>query len=117
PGVTMLNHTHDSDHNRSVLTFVGTAQSLKQAVQVLYEQALPAIDLTKHQGAHPRLGAVDVVPFIPIRNATAADCVQLAKEVGQMVAEKFQVPVFLYEDAATAPHRVNLADIRKGEFE
>jgi len=117
PGVTLLDHTHDTDHNRSVLTFVGPGEALKQAVRVLYTKVLPLIDLTRHSGAHPRMGAVDVVPFVPIRNATMQDCVTLALEVGKMIAEEFKVPVFLYEEAASAPHRGNLSDIRKGEFE
>src|SRR5207247_6799606 len=75
------------------------------------------IDLRTHTGEHPRVGAVDVVPFIPIEGATMADCVALAREVGQAVASRFRVPVFLYEEAATAPHRRNLEDIRRGEFE
>lgn len=117
PGVRMLDVQSDADHNRSVLSLAGDAQSLKQAILNLFEQALPAIDLRSHRGEHPRLGAVDVVPFVPIEGATMQDCVALAREVGGAVAERFGVPVFLYEEAATAPHRRNLEDIRRGQFE
>lgn len=117
PGVRVLDVQSDADHNRSVLSLAGDAQSLKQAMLKLFEQALPAIDLRSHRGEHPRLGAVDVVPFVPIEGATMPDCVALAREVGEAVAERFGVPVFLYEEAATAPHRRNLEDIRRGQFE
>jgi glutamate formiminotransferase len=117
PGVIVLDRSSDHDHNRTVLTMVGTPESLKKAVLALYEAALTHIDLRSHQGEHPRMGAVDVVPFIPIRGATIADCVDLAKEVGAAVGEQFGVPMFLYADAATHPDRKVLANIRKGEFE
>lgn len=117
PGVRVLDVQSDADHNRSVLSLAGDAQSLQQAILDLFEHALQAIDLRSHRGEHPRLGAVDVVPFIPIEGATMRDCVALAREVGEAVAERFGVPVFLYEDAATAPHRRNLEDIRRGQFE
>jgi glutamate formiminotransferase len=90
---------------------------LKQAILNLYEHAVVSIDLRSHQGEHPRMGAVDVVPFVPIEGVTMQDCVALARDVGQAVAERYSVPVFLYEDAATAPHRRNLEDIRRGQFE
>ena len=117
PGAVLLDHSSDRDHNRTVLTLAGTAAGLRHAVRTLFGLALEHIDLRQHHGSHPRMGAVDVVPFIPIRNATMADCVALAQEVGQMVAADFGVPVFLYADAATSPGRKILSNIRKGEFE
>jgi glutamate formiminotransferase len=117
PGAYLLDHSSDASHNRSVLTLAGDAPSLKAAVLTLFERALAEIDLRRHEGEHPRLGAVDVVPFVPIEGATMADCVALAKETAAAVAERFGVPVFLYEDAAPRPERRNLEDIRRGEFE
>jgi glutamate formiminotransferase len=116
-GVRLLDVQSDAAHNRSVLTLAGDAPSLKTAVLTLFDQVVPAIDLRSHQGEHPRLGAVDVVPFIPIEGVTMAECVALAREVGQAVAERHHLPVYLYEEAATTPSRRNLEDIRRGEFE
>jgi glutamate formiminotransferase / 5-formyltetrahydrofolate cyclo-ligase len=116
-GVRLLDVQSDGDHNRSVLTMVGDATALAEALVALFETAISRIDLRVHEGAHPRLGAVDVVPFIPITGATMADCVALAREVGARVAGRFGIPVFLYEEAATAPHRRNLEDVRRGQFE
>lgn len=117
PGVVVLDFSSDHDHNRTVLTLAGSPEGLKGAILALYEAALKHIDLRTHHGEHPRMGAVDVVPFIPIRNATMEDCVELSKEIAALVGEKFQVPVFLYAEAATDPGRKVLANIRKGEFE
>lgn len=117
PGLQWLDATSDPDHNRSVLTFLGTAPVLKQAVLTLYEAASQHLDMRTHEGSHPRMGAVDVVPFIPISGATMADCVALAKEVAEAVSERYALPVILYEEAASAPHRRNLADVRKGQYE
>ena len=117
PGVRLLDHSSDSSHNRSVFTLAGEAAALKQATLALFDAAVNAIDLRQHRGEHPRLGAVDVVPFVPIEGVTMADCVALAKEVGAAVAERFGVPVYLYEEASTNPARKNLEDIRRGEFE
>lgn len=117
PGATLLDVSSDTSHNRSVLTLVGDAPALKAAILALYEAALSAIDLRTHTGEHPRLGAVDVVPFVPIEGATMADCVQLARDVAATVAERHAVPVYLYEEAASNPARRNLEDIRRGEFE
>jgi glutamate formiminotransferase / 5-formyltetrahydrofolate cyclo-ligase len=117
PGVRVLDHSSDASHNRSVLTLAGDRAPLKAAVLALFEHAIAAIDLRTHKGEHPRLGAVDVVPFVPIADATMADCVALAKETAQAVARRFDVPVFLYEEAASSPARTNLEDIRRGEFE
>jgi glutamate formiminotransferase len=117
PGTHVLDRSSDGSHNRSVITLAGDAPALREAVLTLFEHALGAIDLRHHQGEHPRLGAVDVVPFVPIDGVTMADCVALARETGAALAERFGVPVFLYEDAATRPERRNLEDIRRGEFE
>ena len=116
-GVRILDVQSDRDHNRSVLTLAGDEDTLEPAVMALFEVALAHIDLRAHKGEHPRMGAVDVVPFVPIEGAAMADCVALARRVGAAVAERFGVPVFLYEEAASAPHRRNLEDIRRGEFE
>ena len=116
-GARVLDVQSDAAHNRSVFTLAGERAPLKAAVLRLYEGALEAIDLRKHSGEHPRLGAVDVCPFIPIEGASMQDCVDLAREVGAEVAERFALPVFLYEEAASAPARRNLEDIRRGEFE
>ncbi len=116
-GVRLLDVQSDGDHNRSVLTLVGDAAALTEAMLALFEAATARIDLRSHGGAHPRMGAVDVVPFIPIAGANMADCVALAREVGAQVAGRFGIPVFLYEEAATAPHRRNLEDVRRGQFE
>ena len=97
PGVRLLDYSSDASHNRSVLTLVGDAAPLKAAILALFEEAVAAIDLRHHQGEHPRLGAVDVVPFVPIEGVTMADCVTLAKDVAAAVAERFALPVFLYE--------------------
>ncbi|HEY9723428.1 MAG TPA: glutamate formimidoyltransferase [Oscillatoriaceae cyanobacterium] len=117
PGLQWLDATSDPDHNRSVLTFLGTAPVLKQAVLALYEAVAEHLDMRTHEGSHPRMGAVDVVPFIPISGATMDDCVALANEVGTAVSERFGLPIFLYEDAASAANRRNLAEVRKGQYE
>ena len=117
PGVRLLDYSSDPSHNRSVYTLVGDADGVKRATLALFEQAVAAIDLRTHRGEHPRLGAVDVVPFVPIEGITMAECIALAQEVGAAVAERFGVPVFLYEEASTNPARKNLEDIRRGEFE
>ena len=116
-GVRLLDRSSDADHNRSVLTFAGEASAVHQAVMTLFESAIGRIDLRSHTGAHPRLGAVDVVPFVPLGATTMAACVELAKQTGVAVAARFDLPVFLYEEAASTPARRNLADIRRGEFE
>src|SRR4051794_40213861 len=117
PTVRLLDHSSDASHNRSVFTLVGDAAGIEAAVLALFERAVADIDLRGHRGEHPRLGAVDVVPFIPIEGVTMADCVALARKVGAEVARRFKVPVYLYEDASTNLARKNLEDIRRGEFE
>jgi len=117
PGVRLLDHSADASHNRSVFTLAGDAAAVKAATLALFAVALDSIDLRQHQGEHPRLGAVDVVPFVPIEGVSMAECVALAKDVGAAIAERFQVPVYLYEEASANPARKNLEDIRRGEFE
>ncbi|MDH4063502.1 MAG: glutamate formimidoyltransferase [Acidobacteriota bacterium] len=117
PGLRVLGVQSDAVHNRSVLTLAGDAAALRVAVPVLFERAVAAIDLRTHQGGHPRIGAVDVVPFIPIEGVTMDECVALARGVAADVAERLSVPVYLYEEAATTPARRNLEEIRRGEFE
>jgi glutamate formiminotransferase / 5-formyltetrahydrofolate cyclo-ligase len=116
-GVTVLDVSSDPAHNRSVLTLAGEAAPLHDAVLALVDQTLRHIDLRQHAGEHPRLGAVDVVPFVPVEGVTMAACVELARTTAAAVAERHGVPVYLYEEAATAPGRRNLEDIRRGEFE
>jgi glutamate formiminotransferase len=116
-GVRVLDASSDPSHNRSVFTMAGDADAVKAAVLALVAAAVERIDLRTHTGEHPRLGAVDVVPFIPIEGATMADCVALARDTAAGVATRFAIPVFLYEEAAASPARRNLEDIRRGEFE
>jgi glutamate formiminotransferase / 5-formyltetrahydrofolate cyclo-ligase len=116
-GVRLLDVQSDAAHHRSVLTLAGEPGPLKDAVLTLFEHAVGAIDLREHKGEHPRMGAVDVVPFVPIEGVTMEACVTLAKEVGEEIAKRFDVPIYLYEEAASAPTRRNLEDIRRGEFE
>jgi glutamate formiminotransferase len=117
PGVRLLDVSSDAAHNRSVLTFVGDAAAIRAGVDALFAAAVERIDLRRHQGEHPRMGAVDVVPFIPISGTSMEQCVALSREVAAGVAERFGVPVYLYEDSATTELRRNLAEIRKGQFE
>ncbi len=113
----ILDLQSDASHNRSVLTLAGDPDSLFKAVLALVGACLTVIDLRTHRGEHPRMGAVDVIPFIPLEGATIKDCVALAHRVGEAIAKAHHVPVFLYEDAASAPHRKGLEDIRRGQFE
>ena len=117
PEVTLLDREADADHNRSVLTFVGPPAAVAEAALRGVEKAVELIDLTKHQGAHPRIGAADVVPFIPIEGVTLEECVRLAERVGGEIWSRLKVPVYLYEAAARRPERVNLENIRRGQFE
>lgn len=116
-GVKLLDYSNDEDHNRLVVTVVGEPEALCEAVIEAIGVAVSLIDLTTHSGQHPRMGAVDVVPFIPIKNVSMEEAIELSKQVGEKVAELYQLPVFLYEKSATASHRENLAAVRKGEFE
>ncbi|PJA26239.1 MAG: glutamate formimidoyltransferase [candidate division Zixibacteria bacterium CG_4_9_14_3_um_filter_46_8] len=116
-GVTLLDREMDADHNRAVVTFIGEPQSVKKAAYLAIEKAANLIDMEKHSGEHPRMGATDVCPFVPVSGVSMADCVLLAEELGAEVGSKLQIPVFLYEKAARRPDRENLADVRKGEYE
>lgn len=117
PGVQMLDWSSDADHNRSVLTFVGTADGVEQAAFTVCQKAAELIDMTAHSGEHPRMGATDVVPFIPIQGISMDDCVELANRVGKRVGEELGIPVYMYEKAAKAPGRRNLAKVRRGQYE
>lgn len=116
-GVELLDQEKDADHNRAVVTFVGEPEAVLEAAFRGIKKASELIDLTKHRGEHPRMGATDVVPFVPISNVTTRECVELAKLLAKRVAEELKIPVYLYEAAATRSDRTNLATIRKGEFE
>jgi len=117
PGVRLLDIERDADHNRSVFTLVSGPDAMTAAMFDLIETASQLIDLDHHRGAHPRIGATDVVPFVPLRGMEMGQCVTLARELGRRVGEELGIPVYLYEAAATRPERVNLADVRRGEYE
>ena len=117
PGVYLLDREMDADHNRCVITLVGEREAIQEAAIRGVGKAAELIDLTQHQGAHPRMGAADVVPFIPIEGVTIEDCVAMAKHVGAEIWNRFKIPVYLYEAAATSPERQNLENIRRGQFE
>jgi len=117
PGVYLLDREMDADHNRCVITLVGERDAIQEAAIRGVGKAAELIDLTQHQGAHPRMGATDVVPFIPIEGVTLEDCVAMARHVGAEIARRYQIPVYLYEAAATSPERQNLENIRRGQFE
>ncbi|MBI4416418.1 MAG: glutamate formimidoyltransferase [Euryarchaeota archaeon] len=116
-GVRLLDVEMDANHNRCVISFVGEPEAAKEAAFRMAKKAVGLIDLNVHRGEHPRIGALDVLPFIPIRGVTMEDSVRLAREVGMRIADELGVPVYLYEAAATRPDRKNLPNIRKGEFE
>lgn len=116
-GVRVLDFSSDASHNRSVVTFVGSPEVVSEAAFMGICKARDLIDMTVHQGEHPRLGATDVVPFVPISGTSMADCVQMAVALGERVGRELDIPVYLYEEAATRPERRNLADVRRGEYE
>ena len=116
-GVRMLDRHSDLDHNRTVLTFVGQPQAVEAAAFAGIQKAAELIDLNQHEGEHPRLGATDVVPFVPISDVTMVECVEMARRLGKRVADELDIPVYLYEEAAQRKDRVNLEDIRRGEYE
>ncbi|HML32765.1 glutamate formimidoyltransferase [Sporomusa sphaeroides] len=116
-GVSLLNVNSDASHNRTVVTFVGEPQAAKLAAFKACAKAAELIDMEQHQGEHPRVGATDVIPFIPVSEVTMEECVELANELGREIAEKLDIPVYLYEAAAKLPARVKLPDVRKGEYE
>ncbi len=115
--VRLLAYESDKDHNRSVFTFIGEPEGVRKAAFSAISKASELIDMNKHEGEHPRIGATDVVPFIPISEVSMDDCVNLARALGKEVAEKLKIPIYLYEHAASKPERQNLANIRRGEYE
>ena len=117
PGVYLLDRESDTDHNRSVITLVGEREAIQEAAIRGAGKAAELIDLNQHQGAHPRMGATDVIPFIPIEGVTIEDCVAMARHVGQEIWKRYQIPIYFYESAATSPERQNLENIRRGQFE
>ncbi|MBM7624998.1 glutamate formimidoyltransferase [Sporohalobacter salinus] len=116
-GVKLLDYSADKDHNRLVVTMIGSPAALKESVLEAMEIAVDLIDMNEHTGEHPRMGAVDVVPFTPVRGVTMEEAVELSNEVAEEASEKLDLPIYLYEEAATVSERENLADIRRGEFE
>ena len=116
-GVTFLDQHSDTDHNRTVLTFVGEPEAVERAAFDAIKTAAQLIDLDHHTGEHPRIGATDVVPFVPISGVTLEECVALAKRLGERVGRELSIPVYLYEAAATRPDRENLENIRRGQYE
>jgi len=116
-GVTLLDYSSDVNHNRSVFTLIGDPKGIAEAAFFLCKTASEKIDMTKHTGEHPRMGATDVMPFVPIKGVTMDECVEISKEVAKRIWEELQIPCFLYEHSATNPQRQNLANIRKGQFE
>ncbi len=117
PGAQVLDVQSDPDHNRSVVTLVGAPQAIVEAAFQGIAVAAKLIDMDHHRGGHPRMGATDVVPFVPIGESTMQDCVELACQLGKRVGDQLDIPVYLYEAAATRPDRANLADVRRGEYE
>lgn len=115
-GITILDYSSDKDHNRTVLTMIGSPEKIKEAAINTAKKAAELIDMTKHEGAHPRMGATDVIPFTPVSNVTIGDCIETAKEVGAELGS-WGIPVYLYEDACTKENRRNLASVRKGQYE
>lgn len=116
-GVKVLDYSSDADHNRSVITFVAPPQTVGDGALAGFAAAARLIDMTQHTGAHPRIGATDVCPFVPVKGVTMAECVEIARAVGRRVGEELRIPVYLYEAAATRPDRQNLADVRRGQYE
>ncbi len=116
-GARLLDKEMDADHNRAVVTIIGEPEAVLEAAFRGIEKARELIDLTKHEGEHPRMGATDVCPFVPVKDVTMDECVELAQRLGKRVGEELEIPVYLYEDAATKPTRKNLAKVRKGQFE
>lgn len=117
PGVVLLDYSSNADHNRSVITFCGEPEGVLEAAWRLISKAAELIDLDVHQGEHPRMGATDVMPFVPVRDVSMEECVELAKQLGERVGRELNIPVYLYEKAATRPERRNLADVRRGQYE
>ena len=117
PGCTLFDVQTDGNHNRCVFTLIGSPSAIEEAAFQLAKKAVETIDMTKHQGQHPRMGAVDVIPFVPQMDVTVQECVEISKRVAQRCWEELELPSFLYEDSASRPERRNLAACRKGQFE
>jgi len=117
PGVTLLDYSPDPSHNRSVFTLVGDPDGIAEAAFKLCKLASEKIDMTKHSGEHPRMGATDVIPFVPIKDCSMAECVEISKRVAERIWKELQIPSFLYEDSCSKENRRNLATVRKGQFE
>ena len=117
PGCTLFDVQSDGNHNRCVFTMIGSPQAIEEVAFQLCKKAMETIDMTKHEGQHPRMGATDVIPFVPQMDVTVAECVEMSKRVAQRIWDELQIPSFLYEDSATRPERRNLATCRKGQFE
>jgi len=117
PGVHLLDRTSDASHNRSVLTLAGGAAAVQDALERLVAGAIDEIDMERHSGEHPRIGAVDVIPFVPLGETTLDDCVELARAFGRRIADRFDLPVYLYAAAATRSDRERLSDVRRGQYE
>lgn len=116
-GVKLLDYSSDADHNRTVVTMVGNPEGVEKAAFNLVSKAAELIDMSVHHGEHPRMGATDVVPFIPISDVTMEECIELSKRVGKRIGEELNIPIYLYEDAASTSDRKNLAEVRKGQYE
>lgn len=116
-GVRLLDYSGDYSHNRSVFTFIGSPEAVKKAAFASCKKASELIDMTKHKGEHPRMGATDVIPFVPVKDISVKECIEISQKLGKQIAEELSIPVFLYEDSATRPERKNLANVRKGQFE
>jgi len=116
-GIRVLDRSSDASHNRSVITFVGDPMAVKKAAFTAAQKAAELIDMEQHRGEHPRMGATDVIPLIPVSGVSMEDCIALARELGREIGEKLQIPVYLYEEAAALPERKNLAAVRRGEYE
>jgi len=116
-GVTLLDYSHDESHNRSVVTFIGDPEGVIEAAFMGAKKAAEKIDMSNHSGGHPRMGATDVIPFIPLKGVTMEECIQMAEQLGQRLADELNIPVYLYEEAASKPERKNLSDVRRGQFE
>lgn len=116
-GVKLLDYSRDESHNRSVVTFIGEPQNVLEAAFEAAKIAAELIDMSRHEGGHPRMGATDVIPFIPVLEVTMQECIEMAKELGERMASELNIPIYLYEEAATRPERKNLSQVRKGQYE
>ena len=116
-GVSLLDYSYDESHNRSVVTFIGEPKAVLEAAFQGAKKAAVLIDMSKHSGGHPRMGATDVIPFIPVKGVEMSDCVELAGKLGKRLADELNIPVYLYEEAASKPERKNLSEVRRGQYE